>query len=72
MEPRAGASGSHALAVKLEGSLDLATSERPGRAAVGEERDSNTSQEEHMQFSGRGISSLFAKVCLNPSIYNPR
>ena len=45
--------------------------ERAGPPAVGEERDSNTSQEEHMQFSGR-ISSLFAKVCLNPSIYNPR
>ena len=40
---------------------------------VSEERYNNTSQEQkHMQFSGRGISSLFAKVCLNPSIYNPR
>ena len=59
--------------MKLEGSLDSTVGAgRPGlRAAVGEERDSNTSQEEHMQFSGR-ISSLFAKVCLNPSIYNPR
>jgi len=25
-----------------------------------------------MQFSGSGISTLFAKVCLNPSVYNPR
>ena len=40
---------------------------------LGEERCNTSSQEQKdMQFSGRGISSLFAKVCLNPSIYNPR
>ena len=30
-----------------------------------------SSPKEYMQFSGR-ISSLFAKICLNPSVYNPR
>ena len=31
-----------------------------------------TPQSQEMELVGRGISTLFAKVCLNPSVYNPR
>ncbi len=53
-----------AIVVKLERAARRTTDNQPAAARLGEEQ-------EDMQFSGR-ISSLFAKICLNPSVYNPR
>ena len=57
-----------AIVVKLERAARRTTDDQPAAAIPAWVR---SSPKEYMQFSGR-ISSLFAKICLNPSVYNPR